>query len=253
MSDMTMSSPKLVAHRGYTAHYPENSLLAIEAAVNAGTEYIEFDVMMSADGIPVLFHDRDLSRLCGKPGSIHDYSLAELKTFSLSDFGRFGYRFVNNRITTLAEAVDYLDSQPAITIFVEIKRQALQHHDGSMLLDRVLRELKPISQRSVIISYDIEALLALRRLSSLPVGAVFDNWRERKQISIKKLAPEYLFTNINQLPRFGKLKHSSAQLAVYECTDPQQARKVHARGIDFVETFAIGEMLRAMRLMSGRA
>jgi glycerophosphoryl diester phosphodiesterase len=247
---MSLSLPKLVAHRGYTAHYPENSLLAIAAAVNVGAEFIEFDVLMSADEVPVLFHDRDLQRMCGKQGAVHDYPLAELKTFSVSEFHRFGYKYVNNRITTLAQVVDYLAGQPQVTAFVEIKRQALQHHGVEKVLDRVLQDLKPIQQQAVVISYDLQALLALRKKSEIPVAAVFDDWRERKQALIKQLEPQYLFTNINQLPRFGKLKHTGAQLAVYECIDPQQARRVHERGIDLVETFAIGEMLHAFHLMS---
>jgi glycerophosphoryl diester phosphodiesterase len=203
--------------------------------------------------VPVLFHDRDLQRICGKQGAVHEYPLAELKTFPVSEFHRFGYRYVNNRITTLAEVVDYLAAQPQVTAFVEIKRQALQYHGVDTVLDRVLQEIKPIQQQAVVISYDIEALLALRKKSDVPVAAVFDDWRERKRPLIKQLAPEYLFTDINQLPRFGKLKHPGAQLAVYECIDPQQARRVHERGIDLVETFAIGEMLQAFHLMSERA
>lgn len=249
---MSLSFPKLVAHRGYTAHYPENSLLAIEAAVKAGAEFIEFDVLLSADGVPVLFHDRDLQRMCGKDGAVHDYSLAELKTFPVSEFHRFGYKYANNRISTLAETAQYLAGQPKVTAFVEIKRQALQQHGVDTVLDRVLQAIEPIQQQAVVISYDIEALLALRKKSDVPVAAVFDDWRERKQPLIKQLSPEYLFTDIHQLPRFGKLKHSPAQLAVYECIDPQQAIRVHQRGIHFVETFAIGEMLQAFKLMSER-
>ena len=249
---MSLSFPRLVARRGYTAHYPENTLLAIEAAVNAGAEFIEFDVLMSADQVPVLFHDRDLQRMCGKQGAVHDYTLAELKTFPVSEFHRFGYKYINNRITTLAETAEYLAGQPHVTAFVEIKRQALQQHGVDIVMERVLQEVKPFLQQAVIISYDIEALLALRKKSAVPIAAVFDNWRERKQSLIKQLAPEYLFTDINQLPRFGKLKHLSAQLAVYECIDPQQALDVHKRGIEFVETFAIGEMLQAFQLMSER-
>ncbi|MBI1422497.1 MAG: glycerophosphodiester phosphodiesterase [Gammaproteobacteria bacterium] len=245
---MKASLPKLVAHRGYTLHYPENTLLALRAAVDAGAHYLEFDIQLSKDKEPVLFHDRDLQRMCGQSGAVHDYTLAELKGFSVSQFEKFGYRFVGNPITTLQEAVMYLAEQPAVFAFVELKRLSLQTFGIDTVLDTVLPLLEPIQQRAIIISYSLEALRATRERSHYPIGAVFDDWRERKQLLIRTLQPEFLFTDIDLLPRFGRLKHTQSQLAVYECTDPQQAVKVHRRGVDMVETFAIGEMLNHFKL-----
>ncbi|MEJ2397323.1 MAG: hypothetical protein P8Z67_03510, partial [Gammaproteobacteria bacterium] len=55
-------------------------------------------------------------------------------------------------------------------------------------------------------------------------------------------------TDIEQLPRFGKLKHPQCKLAVYDCVDPEQALRVHRRGVDLVETFAIAEMRESLDL-----
>jgi glycerophosphoryl diester phosphodiesterase len=247
---MMQTLPKLVAHRGYTLHYPENTLLALRAAVEAGAHYLEFDVQLSADKVPVLFHDRDLQRMCGQNGAIHDYTLAQLQTFSVSEYAKFGYRFVGNPITTLQETVAFLAEQPAVFAFVELKRLSLQIFGIDTVLDVILPLLEPIKQQAIIITYSLEALRATRERSSLPIGAVFDRWRERRQLLIQTLKPEYLFTDIDELPRFGKLKHRQCQLVVYECTDPRRAVRVHRRGVDMVETFAIGEMLESFRLQS---
>jgi glycerophosphoryl diester phosphodiesterase len=51
---------KLIAHRGYQRHYPENSPLAIEKAIECGALFFEIDVQFSADGIPLLYHDDHL-------------------------------------------------------------------------------------------------------------------------------------------------------------------------------------------------
>ena len=56
---------RLVAHRGYPRRYPENTLLSLLAALEAGAEFVEFDVQMTADGVPVLLHDADLRRTGG--------------------------------------------------------------------------------------------------------------------------------------------------------------------------------------------
>lgn len=67
-----------MAHRGYALHYPENTRAAIRAALAAGAKYFECDVQLTADRVPVLFHDESLDRVCGVPGSIHEFKFAEL-------------------------------------------------------------------------------------------------------------------------------------------------------------------------------
>ena len=83
----------LVAHRGYTQYFPENTLLAIQGALDVGAKFIEIDIQLSADKHPMLFHDRDLMRLCQEKGTIHDYELAQLKTFSNHSPDRFEMKF----------------------------------------------------------------------------------------------------------------------------------------------------------------
>ena len=247
MASLTTSSrhPQLVAHRGYAFRYPENTLLAVQAAVEAGAKFVEIDVLLSSDKVPVLFHDRDCQRMCGVDAAIHDYTYAELKTFSVSEPESFATQFADNRITSLQELVNYLTSVPQVTVFVELKRQALQEHGINTVLDKVLPLLKPIKTQAVIISYSIESLLAAQSGSDFPVGAVFDFWAERNDALIQKLKPEYMFTDIHDLPEEGKLTCPGSQLAVYECIDPQWANSVYQRGVDLVETFQIAEMLAA--------
>lgn len=248
---MNDTVPKLVAHRGYTLRYPENTLLALRAAMEAGAEYLECDVLLTQDHVPVLFHDRDLRRMCAQQGAVHDFSLEQLKKFSVSDFDRFGYRYVDNVISTLQEMINCLRAFPAVTLFVEIKRQSIEVFGIKKVIETVLPILEPVQQQIVIISYSLEALHAVRECSDFPIGAVFDRWREHKRPLIASLRPEYLFTDIEQLPRFGKIKHPQAKLAVYECTDPEQALRVHQRGVDLVETFAFVEMQQSLLLQSG--
>jgi len=245
---MNHSLPTLVAHRGYALRYPENTLPALSAAVEAGARYLEFDVQLSADKVPMLFHDRELQRMCGQPGAIHDYRLTQLRQFSASQFDTFGYRFVGTPIAMLQEVVTLLEQHPSVFAFVELKRLSLQVFGIDTVLSVILPLLETIRHQVIIISYSLEALRAVRERSSFPIGAVFDHWHERKQTLLRSLRPEYLFTDIDQLPRFGKLKHSGCQLAVYECVDPVRAMRVHRRGVDLVETFAIAEMLDSFRL-----
>ena len=74
------------AHRGLfdnDGDAPENSLKAFERAVKAGYG-MEMDVQVTKDGVPVVFHDFTLERMCGKGGKVCDYTWQELKDFTLA-------------------------------------------------------------------------------------------------------------------------------------------------------------------------
>lgn len=246
------SLPKLVAHRGYTLHYPENTLLGLEAAVAAGAGFLEVDIQLSKDQVPFVFHDRNLERLCGQKGAIQDYTAAELSVFRASDKGRFGYKYVDNPLLTLIGLVGLIQRHPQITVFVELKRISLERYGHELMVKKVLSILEPVKSQCVIISYNIEALLHVRQHYGWPVGAVIDDWQERNGQSLEELNPQYLFCDLDSLPKKGPLKYFASRLAVFECTDPDVALALHRRGVEFVETFAIGEMLEQLQLMGSK-
>ena len=244
------SLPKLVAHRGYTQHYPENTLLGLDAAIVAGAKFLEVDIQLSKDLVPFVFHDRSLERLCGQEGALHDYSAVELSGFRASDPGRFGYKFTENPITTLIGLVGLMRRNPGVTVFVELKRSSLEKFGHELMVKKVISTLEAVKSQCVIISYDIEALAHAREHYRWPVGAVIDEWRERNTTAIEKLNPQYLFCDLETLPKKGPIKYFASRIAVFECTDPAQALALHKRGVEFVETFAIGEMHEQLQMMA---
>lgn len=245
-SKVLMHVPELVAHRGYTLHYPENTLVAVEAAIAAGARFVEVDVQLTADEVPVLFHDRTLERVCGVPGAVHDYRLEELKRFRAKEFDRFGYRYAQVPVPTLAELVALLQSHPAVTAFIEIKRAAIERFGADTVLARVLPLLQPMSERAVIISFSVAALAAARERGWRRIGVVVDRWRERRGAAIRALAPEYLFVDADGLPRWRRLRFCASKIVVYEVADAALARRLAGRGAHMVETFAIGELKAAL-------
>ena len=93
--------PLVVAHRGASADEPENTLPAFEAAARAGADVIEFDLRLTADGVPVVLHDEDLSRTTDGAGLVRDTTLAEVKALDAS-----GGRGARQEVPTLAEALE---------------------------------------------------------------------------------------------------------------------------------------------------
>jgi len=71
--------PLVIAHRGAAADAPENTLAAFELALAQGADAIEFDVHLSADGVPVVIHDMRLDRTTSGKGLLRKHTLAALR------------------------------------------------------------------------------------------------------------------------------------------------------------------------------
>lgn len=241
-----MHIPRLVAHRGYPRHYPENTLIGLEAAIQAGARFVEVDVQLSRDRVPLLFHDDDLRRLCGVDGRIHDYHYEQLWRLRVAERERFGDRFKDAHICRLAELGHLLVRHADLTAFVELKRSSIERFGVETLLKAVRRALKPAIGQCVLISYSLPALRAARDQGWARLGAVIDRWQERKSQELSGLQPQYLFCDVNGLPSAGALELPRSRLVVFEVADAALALGLAARGVDFIETFAVGEMLREL-------
>lgn len=83
MPFLSPAPPRVLAHRGLALDAPENTLLAFQRALEAGATHLETDVHVSADGIAVVSHDPDLSRLVGRRARVGDLTLRELRAIDL--------------------------------------------------------------------------------------------------------------------------------------------------------------------------
>jgi glycerophosphoryl diester phosphodiesterase len=101
---------RVYAHRGASATFPENTLLAFRAALAAGVDGIELDVHATANGVPVVIHDRSAARTTDGGGYVDALSLAELQ---LLDAGQ------GERVPTLAEVLALVAD--AVHLDIEIK------------------------------------------------------------------------------------------------------------------------------------
>ena len=71
--------PLIIAHRGFSGRYPENTLAAVRAALDLGVDFVEIDVHETRDGEVIVFHDYRLKRICRVRGRVRDKTLAEIK------------------------------------------------------------------------------------------------------------------------------------------------------------------------------
>src|SRR3954468_13070185 len=92
-----------VAHRGASAVAPENTVAAFDEAVRLGAKAVEFDLRLTANGVPVVLHDETVNRTTNGTGPVSGYDSFDLLRLDAGSW--FHSRFAGNRIPTLDEAL----------------------------------------------------------------------------------------------------------------------------------------------------
>lgn len=243
-----MNTPIFIAHRGYASAYPENTMIAIEAAQQAGAGYIEVDIQLTKDGVPVLFHDRNLQRLCQHKGAIHDYSLSELENFYVTDKEKFSDMYSTNRITTLETLIGFLKKQPQLNAFIELKRLMIDTFGEEQVMNTVLPMFEGIQEKITFISYNQAILKKIHLETTFTTGIVVDDWIDfNKDAGWKS---EWVFCSVEGLPDDNTELEVDSNIAVFEVGNIGLAKHLLARGITYLETFRIKEMLEAFSVNS---
>lgn len=241
-----MNPIALVAHRGYCKKYPENTLLALATAIQGGARFIETDVQLSRDLVPVLYHDRDMRRISNLPGAIYDYPFNELVRLPAYEPQRFGDNFVDQKITPLADLVRLLQANPQVHAFVEIKRCAIRRHGIETLYNKVTELLQPVADRATLISFSLPFVEYAAKTGWHSFGPVIKRWSDTRSAKLKALRPAYIFCDEEHIPARGTIGIPGCLLVIYEIDDPQRAIDLHERGADMIETFAITELQQSL-------
>jgi glycerophosphoryl diester phosphodiesterase len=137
-----------IAHRGASADYPENTICAFNAALEAGADMCELDVRMTRDGEIVVIHDATVNRTTGGRGTVSAMDLAALKRLDAG--ARFGARFRGERIPTLDEVAAALGGRCGMD--VELKAAGLERSVCAILRRR------EVADSAVVSSFDWDQL-----------------------------------------------------------------------------------------------
>jgi glycerophosphoryl diester phosphodiesterase len=117
----------VVAHRGASAHAPENTLEAFRQAVEMGADAIELDVHLTKDGLLAVIHDETLERTTDLEGRVSELTMKEIQRadaghhFAAAD-GSFPFRATGHKVPTLPEVLRWLPAGTGLVI--EIKATA---------------------------------------------------------------------------------------------------------------------------------
>lgn len=235
----------LVAHRGYSAEYPENTLLAIESALALGACYVEIDIHLTADQVAVVIHDKDLTRTAGQAVNIMQSEYSHLGDFSVHYPSKFGKKYLPQRIPTLKAVLEVFERYPNRKLFIEVKRSSIANFGGDTILSTITPLLIPVAGQCALISYNPEFIALAKAKNLCKVGWIFENWDEDPFTTIENINPDYLFTDYLAVPDNGEnLPQGPWRWGVYTIDQPEVALQWFAKGASLVETNNFGKLIK---------
>ncbi|MCK6487627.1 MAG: glycerophosphodiester phosphodiesterase [Planctomycetes bacterium] len=245
----TWPYPRLIAHRGGAHLAPENTLPAFAEAARRGYRGIECDVVLTADGVPVLMHDDTLERTAGGRGRVIDHTLAQLAGLDAGAW--FHPRFAGTRIPTLEQAIAawQADGQQAL---IELKGGAGQdpRRLGRTCAELVARVWR--GQPPMFISFTSEALVAAAEAAphiprALLLGCPWNeqnpwpaDWRARLAAA-RATALDIDHTLVTP-ERVAEAHAEGVALLAWTVDDPARAATLLAWGVDGIAVDAIDKI-----------
>ena len=172
----------LISHRGLP-DYPENTFIAIDAAVKAGFKAVECDVSVTADDIFVLQHDSTIDRCSNGTGRIDEMTYEELLTY---DFGSWkGEQFEGERLARLSDILDYCKAM-GVVLELDLADETRFSRKWIPALYDLVREKEMLGQTMFTATQDeLGEFLSVRRNIIVSVSGVYDMNAARRALALK--------------------------------------------------------------------
>jgi glycerophosphoryl diester phosphodiesterase len=231
--------PKIVAHRGGGTLAPENTVAGLRAGLARGFHAVEFDVMLSRDGIGMVMHDPDFGRTVAGQGSVAQTDAAALAAMDAGAW--FSDAFRGEPVPFFTQFIDYC-KEHRIWMNVEIKPAPGHDAATGRWVAQTTRagfadELRAgdTARVPLLSSFSMEALAAARDAApEVPRGCLFDtlpkNWAE----VARELGAVAIHTNHKHLSaaQAAAVKAAGFGLFCYTVNTPERAREILGWGVD---------------------
>ncbi|MEQ9230718.1 MAG: glycerophosphodiester phosphodiesterase family protein [Cyclobacteriaceae bacterium] len=226
----------VIAHKGASKQAPENTISAIQRALDLRVDMIEIDVRHTKDEELIVFHDQTLDRVARDSaghhvtGDVHDFTLEELKQFDIGSW--FATPYSKERIPTLKEVLDLVNAHNQefnddVVVLCEIKHMEHPHyHDFAEKMVEVIRS-EPNGEDWIFVqSYENEYLEDIHELDSLV---------QTKQLMIGEDSPPLIAFYSETRIHLGHAKESNRMKALnpeWKTLSPRRIFRMHARGYE---------------------
>jgi glycerophosphoryl diester phosphodiesterase len=225
--------PQVIGHRGAMAYAPENTLESFREARQRGATWVEIDVKLSADGVPIVMHDASLERTMGVDRLVADTPRAELPA----------------AVPTFEQAIACFQ-ELGLGCNVEIKPCEGREAETARVAVETLRRAWPRALPAPLLSSFKDASLKAARETApefaraLLVGELGDDWQARAEA----VGAAGMNVGRRKLTAAGAvaIKRAGYALSVWTVNDPDEARAIVGMGADCIITDAPDVILRGL-------
>ena len=222
--------PLVIAHRGDSAHRPENTLASFAGALELGASAVELDVQLTRDGHVVVIHDPMLERTTSGRGDVRQLTLAEVRAVSAGYPERFGSEWAGERVPTLAEALALLRDRARALI--EVKAESVTDDETGGVEALAVEEVRRsgMADRVALISFDQRAILRLRQLApEISRGRIFGRTSADELLAdARATASEVVLPHKSQLSDalVARVQAAGLKLATWVVDEPEELREL---------------------------
>ena len=244
-------TPLVIAHRGDSAHRPENTLASFASGLEVGAAFAELDVHLTRDGEVVVIHDATLDRTTNGRGAIRDLTLAEIRRFSAGYPTRFGSDYAGERVPTLGEVLGFLRDRARAMI--EIKPAAVTEDGEGGIEAHVVEDVRKarMEKEVALISFERRALVRCRTLApEILRGHLFERGQAgdmltgAREVGSELIMPEKRLLSDDLRDR---AREAGMKVATWVVDDPEELRRLMRFELYGIASNRPGEMLEALQ------
>jgi glycerophosphoryl diester phosphodiesterase len=223
-----------VAHRGASAQYPENTLLAFRKAIEQGVDVLEIDIHRTSDNELVVMHDSTLERRTDGHGNVSDHNLQEIRGL---DAGQ------GEKIPLLSEVIQ-LAREAQVRLYVEIK--GATEPEELAIAEGVIQTLEAAAflSQTIVTSFSPKALLRAKALNP-EVSTMLDPSPQDGSLTPRQICAQALVAGANCVsydfhiltPEIAReCQLTGLALWPWAPDEPQDIRKVLSLGVNGLMT-----------------
>ena len=215
----------IVGHRGIAGHYPENTRVSIEAAIELGLNWIEVDIQPSKDDVLVVCHDHTVDRCSNGKGRVDTLTLSELRQLN------FAHRYPEcspQTILTLSELLD-IANRHRIKLNLEVK---IDHHDPEHVVDLLAHTLQGIElpkEAILFSSFNHDVIRQLRKqFPTHAIAVLSERLRRKDRLLLEEVQAvgcnlNHLWTSKRQISSLQKLGY---KVWCYTVNNPNRLKRL---------------------------
>lgn len=233
---MPLKLPKVIGHRGAASYAPENTLESIHTAADVGAEWIELDVKLTKDMVPIIFHDEDLERTTNGSGLVAETTYEDIQQLEAGSW--YADSFSGVKIPTLEEALEEIINRD-LGLNLEIKPCPSREKDTTEAALDILSQIWDDHDRLLISSFQNICLEVARDMApdwhyGYLIGGnsaedLPDGWLDiADYLDVKTIN---LGTNIINEEVIRSVIDKDLIPLVYTVNDPSEARRFQAWGV----------------------